>query len=225
VIAERTTITREAPIADRNLADGAAARRSGRAIIDMDAEQGTTTKWGQRRNGKEQDKPTVLSGDAVTLAAKLEALKSQGVEWVFLDLPGRAHPIAGAGMKEAELVIIPCRPLDVDIEASLDTVYRCNRGKKPYAYLINIAPSQQGKKRAKQIASFLRAHGHTVAEPIIVQRIEVPDAIADGLGVNEAKPKSSSTEEFASLFKSQRPNLPRAHDGPGEATCPLQGFE
>jgi chromosome partitioning protein len=153
----------------------------------------------KRRNGKDQ--PTVLPANAVTLAANLEALKDQGVEWVFLDLPGRAHPIAGAGMREAELVIIPCRPLDVDIEASLDTVHRCNRSKKPYAYLINIAPSQQDQKRAKQIASFLRAHGHQVAEPIIVQRVEVPDAIADGLGVNEAKPKSPSAKEFADLFK------------------------
>jgi chromosome partitioning protein len=122
------------------------------------------------------------------------------MDWVFLDLPGRAAHIASAGIKAADLVIIPCRPVDVDIEASLDTVSRVTRGGKKYVYLMNIAPSQNDMQRAKQAAGFLRAHGHGVADPIIVQRIEVPDAIGEGLGVNEFKPKSTSAKEFAELF-------------------------
>jgi chromosome partitioning protein len=145
--------------------------------------------------------PEVLTGDAVKLESLLEVFRKKGVKWVFLDLPGRAHPISGAGMSAAELVIIPCRPLDVDIEASLDTVNRAKRSKKPYAYLMNIAHCQSDKKQAKKVGSLLRAAGHPVVGAIIVQRVDVPYAIADGLGVNEANPNSPSDKEFAELFK------------------------
>lgn len=181
-----------------NLACQAVAAGHKAAIVDMDPEQGTTTKWRQRRNGK--DEPEVVIGKVDDLAATLDRLRAAGVEYVFLDLPGRAAHVASVGFQAADLVMIPCRPLDVDVEASIDTVQRVTRGGKRYAYLMNIAPSANDMQRAKQVAGLLAAHGHTVAKPIIVQRIEVPDAIAEGLGVNEFKPKSKSSEEFAELF-------------------------
>lgn len=181
-----------------NLACQAVAAGHSAAIVDLDTDQGTTTRWHQRRENKEQ--PLVVAGTAANLPDTLKQLQSQGIEWVFLDLPGRAAHVASAGFKAASLVIIPCRPLEVDIEASLDTVERVKRGGVPYAYLMNIAPSAQDKKRAKQVASLLRAHGHEVADPIIVQRVEVPDAISEGLGVSEYRPKSESGKEFAELF-------------------------
>jgi chromosome partitioning protein len=181
-----------------NLACQAIAAGHKAAIIDMDSDQGTTRKWRERRNGKDQ--PDVSTGTVGDLEQTLQRLKAAGTDWVFLDLPGRAAHVASAGIKASDIVIIPCRPVDVDIEASIDTVTRVTRGGKRYAYLMNIAPSQNDMQRAKQAAGFLRAHGHAVADPIIVQRIEVPDAIAEGLGVNEYKPKSTSAKEFADLF-------------------------
>lgn len=182
-----------------NLACQAVAAGHKAALIDLDYEQGTTRKWSERREGKDQ--PIVITATAGDLEAKLEKLRADGVEWIFLDLPGRAAHVASAGFQASDLVIIPCRPLDVDVEASLDTVERVTRGGGRYAYLMNIAPSQNDMQRAKQAAAFLRAHKHTVAGPIVVQRTEVPDAIAEGLGVNEYRPRSASTGEFADLFK------------------------
>lgn len=181
-----------------NLACQAVAAGHKAAIVDLDSEQGTTRKWRERRNGTEQ--PSVVSADASSLDAALEALRGQGVEWVFLDLPGRAAHVASAGFKGSHLVLIPCRPLDVDVEASFDTIDRVRRAKVKYAYLMNIAPGNQDKARARQVAGILRAHGHTVADAIIVQRIEVPDGISAGQGVNEFRPKSESNKEFAELF-------------------------
>jgi chromosome partitioning protein len=181
-----------------NLACQAIAAGHKAAIVDLDSEQGTTRKWRERRNGTEQ--PVVVTATAADLEEKLAKLKADGAQWVFLDLPGRASHVASAGFKESDLVIIPCRPLDVDVEASFDTIERVQRAKIKYAYLMNIAPGNQDKARARQVAGILRAHGHTVAEPIIVQRIEVPDGISAGQGVNEFRPKSESSKEFAELF-------------------------
>jgi hypothetical protein len=90
------------------------------AIIDMDSEQGTAKKWGARRNGL--DSPTVRTADIIGLPKVLSELEAEGYDWAFLDLPGRSAPISGAGLAASDMVIIPCRPLDVDIEASITTV-------------------------------------------------------------------------------------------------------
>ena len=168
------------------------------AIIDMDAEQATTTKWGKRRSGIEQ--PFVEAADAVSLHGILAKHRAAGVDWVFIDLPGRSAPIASAGLVAADFILVPCRPLDIDIEASVPTVQAARRANKAYAYLMNIAPPQIAAKRAQQVAGTLAALGHKVAPQIIIQRIAVPDAIAGGKAANEAEPHGKSAAEFKELF-------------------------
>jgi cellulose biosynthesis protein BcsQ len=77
--------------------------------------------------------PLVRSADAVSLTKTLGDLEAQGYEWVFLDLPGRSAPISGAGMVAADMILIPARPADVDIEASIATVRTAKRANKKYA--------------------------------------------------------------------------------------------
>jgi chromosome partitioning protein len=120
-----------------NLACQAVASGKMGAVVDMDAEQGTTARWGKRRSPAE---PLVIMADARTLSNELAKLPSAGAEWAFLDLPGRSAPIATAGMRAADFVLIPCRPVDVDIEASITTVQGIVRAGKAYAYLMNIVP-------------------------------------------------------------------------------------
>ena len=182
-----------------HLACQATACREKAALVDLDIEQGTTSKWFDRRDGK--DEPSVYSADATNLKEILDKARKDGVKWCFLDLPGRSQAISGAGIAACDFIIVPSRPLEIDIEASLDTVKRAKRAKKPYAYLMNIVPGQGDKRRATQVSGFLRAHGHTVTDTIIVQRIEVPDAISQGLAVNEVRPGSPSSKEYAKLFR------------------------
>ena len=182
-----------------NLAAAAVSAGAVAAIIDMDAEQATTLKWAKRRNGKSE--PAVVAGDVVTLAAQLDALRVKGTQIVFIDLPGRSAPIVSAGLAAADLILIPCRPLDVDIEASLATVQAAKRGGKDYAYLMSIAPPQVDKRRARQVSGTLSALGHKVAPVIVVQRVGVPDAIAKGLSAIEVDPDGDSAAEFKSLLE------------------------
>ena len=182
-----------------NLACVAIAADVKAAIVDMDIEQGTCLKWLSRRNGKAH--PIVRRAEINTLDTVLDELKAGGVQWTFLDLPGRATAITSAGIKAADFVVVSCRPLDIDIESSLTTVQAAKNTHRPYAYLMNIAPGQHDRRRARQVQGFLRAHGHQVVDTIITQRIIVPDAIADGFGINESKPDSESAAEYADLFR------------------------
>ena len=179
-----------------NLACQALAAGEASAVIDMDAEQGTATRWGKRRKDAS---PQVIAADARTLATELGKLRAAGVWWVFLDLPGRSAPIASTGMNASDFVLIPSRPVDVDIEASLSTAQGIVRSGRPYSYLMNVVP-QGSAQRARKVLKVLEAAGHTVCPIIIQQKIEVPDAIAIGQGVNEASPKSVAAKEFADLY-------------------------
>ncbi len=187
-----------------NLACQAIAKGETATIIDMDVDQATALKWGTRRGS---DAPKVESADANRLAPLLKKLVGDGAQWVFIDLPGRSAPAASAGLAAANLIIVPCRPLDVDVEASANTVQSAMRAGKRYAYLMNISPPQLDKKRARQVAAALEKGGHPVIPVIIVQRTQVPDAIARGKGVNEVEPGGASSNEFAELFSWIKENV------------------
>jgi chromosome partitioning protein len=186
-----------------NLATQAAARGKTAAILDMDVDQGSATKWGLRRKAAARASPeiAVYSAKSANLAAKLAELKTAGVDWVFLDLPGRDAPASSAGLKVADFILVPCRPLEDDVEPSLNTVGLIRRGGGKYAYLLNISPPQLDKARARKVAAELTKAGHLVSPVIIVQRIGVPDANAKGMGVNESSPASLSAVEYSDLFE------------------------
>ena len=179
-----------------NLACQAVAARAIAAVVDMDAEQGTAARWGKRRS---EPAPSVVTADARTLINELARLRGAGAKWAFLDLPGRSAPVATAGMRAAEFVLIPCRPVDVDIEASITTVQGIVRSGKAYAYLMNIVP-QGSTVRAKKVLKALEDAGHPTCPIIIGQKAEVPDAIARGKGINEVSAAVAVSKDFAELF-------------------------
>jgi chromosome partitioning protein len=180
------------------LAVVAVAKGKSAAIVELDP-QGTVRRWNERRNSPGvKAEPAVFSIEPAQLTSTLATLKADGADWVFLDLPGRNAPAVNAGIRVADLVLIPARPLDVDLEASDETVAAAQRLARPYAFVMNITPTRGA--RAEQWAEGLRKAGHAVAEPIIVERIQVPDAIAEGQGVTEYDPKGKAADELAELW-------------------------
>jgi chromosome partitioning protein len=176
------------------------------AVIDMDSEQGTAVKWGARRKDRPGG-PVVLASDVQKLTSDLSRLKADGIEWAFLDLPGRNAPMASAGLSAADYVLVPLRPLDVDLEASIDTVRAIKRAGKRYAYQLSICPPQVNASRARKFAAVLRDAGHPVSPVTIIQRIAVPDAVAQGSCVGEIEPEGASAAEFAALYQWLRSEL------------------
>ena len=104
------------------------AFRETAVIIDIDIDQGTALKWGKRRNG---EPPLVEGADVNSLPRVLKKFQDAGTQWAFVDLPGRSAPVAGAGLMASDLIIVPRRPLDVDIDASVTTI-RAAISAKPF---------------------------------------------------------------------------------------------
>jgi hypothetical protein len=75
------------------------------------------------------------------------------------------------------------------------------RAGKRYAYQLSICPPQVNASRARKFAAALREAGHPVSPVVIIQRIAVPDAVAQGSCVCETEPGGASAAEFAELFQ------------------------
>ena len=118
-------------------------------------------------------------------------------------MPGRDAPAANAGIAVADFILIPCRPVTLDFEASIATVQAAVRARKSYAYLLNIVPVHGDKARARRFAEELGAANQPqpVCPVFIVQRAIVADAIGAGRCTCEVDPKSESAREYAELFE------------------------
>ena len=172
------------------------------ALLDLDNVQKTALDWGRKRmKAIAGDKLLIKAVDGIELDAELERLKGLGFEWVFLDLPGRRDG-SGLGMSRADFVLMPARPLAVDIEASYATLQVLRSSERPHAYLMNICPPQDNASRARKVQTVLEEGGAPVCPAIIIQRIVVPDAIEFGNHVGElpGAQAEQSASEYKALF-------------------------
>jgi chromosome partitioning protein len=162
------------------------------AIIDMDP-QGTVTKWASRRDQVARPWPVTMISDSIKLEGILSAMKD--MHFVFLDMPGQRAAGVNYGMRLADLIIIPARPLDIDIEASVETVASAQRMKKRFTFAMTAAPA--GGKRAAEFSALITKRGFPVIPVAIVERLSYPDAIAEGLGVSEWEPSGKAAAEIS----------------------------
>jgi chromosome partitioning protein len=181
-----------------NLACQAAATGAKTALLDLDTDQGTIERWGRRRSDVF---PVVCAAPLERLQETLERLRKYKCEWVFLDLPARSPSFNAEGLTRADLVLIPCRPSEMDMRASISTARAVASAKAPYAYLINIAPPHPKGKRSHNAKAGLERAGHNVCPVKISQRVDVPDATALGKGVNEFAADGLADREFRQLYK------------------------
>lgn len=178
-----------------NLACHVASQGATSVIIDMDPQR-STMEWGLRRG--DGSNPETVSAQVSDLEKTIKMLRAGGVAWCFLDLPGRSAPVTSAGIRASHLILIPSRPFEMDLAGAKDVVAAAHRLKKPYAFLMNIAPPNS--PRARDVMAQLRGAGHKVAPVVIHQRLSVADAVAEGKGVCEMDPKGAAAAEFANLF-------------------------
>jgi chromosome partitioning protein len=172
-----------------------ASRDAKAALVDLDEGQLSSVEWAKERDG---DKPHVRQAGPADLADALDELHKQKYRWAFLDMPGRADVAVSAGLKEADFLLVPVRPYDVDISASYEIVRRAERAKLPYAFLINMLPPQ--RERGEEAAVALKGAGYVVCPVMIGQRLNVADALGEGRGICEGSPRNASCLEFTALF-------------------------
>lgn len=178
-----------------NLAIAASHDRKQVAVIDLDPQQ-SSSRWARLRA---DDNPVFISGHASNLASLLERARGAGADVVFIDTAPSSEGAALTAARAADLVIIPCRPSNLDLDAVGDTVNIAKLANKPAMFVLNGC--QAGSSLAEEAAEALTEYGLPILPVRIGQRVAFVKSLTKGLGVIEADPSSPAASEIRQLYK------------------------
>lgn len=161
-------------------------------LIDMDPQK-TLETWWQKR---EEENPFLVDTSANELSDVLEKVSSKNFDLCIIDTPGDASVNASAGVKAADLILIPSKPTPPDLAAIGRTISLVEENKKNFAFVIT-----QGIVRTKatlQAASVLSQFG-AVAPSVISNRTSYANAM--GQGTSASYLDKVAEEEISNVWK------------------------
>lgn len=185
------------------LADAEASNGPPALLIDIDP-QGSLAFWHSMRQA---ETPALVKTDHRQLPTVLDAARSDGIEWVFLDGPPHDSAAIADMMRVADLVIIPTRPSAFDLAAVSATVQMAATLKRPHLAVINSAAPRRGVAHAAtttEARGVLKGMGAEVWSDAIVQRAALAHAIAGGMSVGELEPDGQADREMKALWRHVR---------------------
>jgi chromosome partitioning protein len=177
-----------------HLAIAAEAAGLSTAIFDLDP-QASAVLWADRRAGKA---PAVVPAQAPRLTALLDQARQQKAGLVILDTAPHADSIASEAAACADLILIPCRPASLDLDAIGASVRLAQTTRRALHVVINAAPAQ-GSEAAEAEAALASA-GVSVSPIVIHQRKAFAAFIQEGRSALEAEPKGKAAGEITRLF-------------------------
>jgi chromosome partitioning protein len=129
--AGKTTLT--VPLAAASAQAGTAT-----GIVDLDP-QASSANWGDRRKAVQ---PVVVSAHATRLPQEMQNAREAGVERLYLDTAPHSDSVALSAARAADLVIVPCKPNILDIEAIGNTIGLMKAAGTPLFVVLNgVAPA------------------------------------------------------------------------------------
>ncbi len=181
-----------------SLATACAAAAGGLSavVVDLDP-QATASSWGDRR---QPGVPVVLPAQPSRLPRILGAAAAQGVDLAVVDTAPRVEQSAVAAAKEADLVVVPCRPAVYDLEtivSTLDVVRAVAPSVRVLCVLNGVPPRGPRQQQARRVLADI---GIDVCPASLGLRVAVDYAATAGLSAGEYEPRSKAAAEFADVY-------------------------
>lgn len=191
-----------------------AAHRAGEksALLDLDP-QTNAVNWFDRREG---DGPDVASIQPGAIRRSLDAYRRLGMDWVFIDTPGKMDSASTEAAKHADIVLIPTQAQIFAID-TLDPLKRLlEMAGNPIAFVVLNLVHPNAAGRAADDAGAIAGRFNLSVAPIHLSRLKAyEDAPALGQTPQELDPQGRAAQEIASLFtflSSQANMLTRKHE-------------
>ena len=187
-----------------HLATSATLEGRNTAIIDLDP-QASAANWADRR---EADLPVVLSAHASRLAHEMKRVEEMEGELLIIDTAPHSDSAALEAAKAADLILVPCRPAILDIEAISNTLDLVRTTGTPIHVVMNaVAP--QGNEAA-EAAEAIAGLGVGVCPVQLRQRVAFSRALITGQSAQEYEPEGKAAHEAEQLhaFMCAQLNLP-----------------
>jgi chromosome partitioning protein len=176
-----------------------AAHQAGKksALLDLDP-QTNAVNWFDRREG---DGPDVASIQPGAIPRSLDAYRGLGMDWVFIDTPGKMDSASTEAAKHADMVLIPTQAQIFAID-TLEPLKRLldMAGNPPAFVVLNLVHPNAGGRAADDAAAIADRFNVSVA-PIHMSRLKAyEDAPALGQTPQELEPEGRAAQEVAGLF-------------------------
>jgi chromosome partitioning protein len=174
-----------------------AARAGGKALlVDLDP-QGNAVRWAGRRG--DALPPDVSAESPASIESVLTDAERDGYDIVFFDTAPNADRTALRAAKAANLVLIPCRPSQFDIEAIGATLDLCELAKRQAMVVLNAAPIRS--RVVDEAREAIAGRNATVCPVIIRERVALRHCMPDGMVAAELDPTSAAAKEITALYK------------------------
>lgn len=174
-----------------NLAVAAGARAT---LFDLD-QQESAVIWADRRKA---EMPHVEFLTERRLAEGLKAAEAQDFAFAIIDTPPAAGPQAYTAAQAADLVIIPCRPSLLDLDAIRRTAQLIRSAGVPAFVVLNAAP-HSATTLLDDARAIVSGQGLTSAPVVLRERSAYRAAWPLGKGVTETEPGGKAAREILEL--------------------------
>lgn len=165
------------------------------ALFDLDGQESAVI-WSERRKA---EFPHVEHITERKLRPALAAADAQGFDLVLIDTPPAAGPEALSAAQAADLVLIPCRPSLVDLDAIRRTA-QLIKGSGITAFVVFNAAAPGATTLLDDARSIVVRAGLVVAPVILRERSAYRAAWPTGNGVMENEPNGKAASEISQLM-------------------------
>jgi chromosome partitioning protein len=164
------------------------------ALFDLDPQESAVI-WADRRKA---EFPHVEFLTERRLPDGLAAAEKQGFTLAIIDTPPAAGPQAFSAAQAADLVLIPCRPSLVDLDAIRRTA-QLIKSAGISAYVVFNAAPPGATTLLEDARAIVEATGLAVSSVILRERSAYRAAWPLGKGVSETEPRGKAAGEIAEL--------------------------
>lgn len=167
------------------------------AVLDTDP-QGSATAWAERRLELGKSSPAVFKAQDRNLPELIAACAADGYDLVLIDTMPRVERPSVDAARVADLVVIPCGPSIIDIEAIGATIAITTRLQTPAVVVLN--QGRPGSSINTQAAQLLSGYGLPLCPTTIMRRASLADAFNDGRAVMELEPGGKGSQEICASW-------------------------
>lgn len=181
-----------------HLATASSHLKKNTAIIDLDP-QASAANWSDRRQA---DIPVVISAHASRLKHEIARVKEAECEILLLDTAPHSDSTALEAIKVADLVLIPCRPAILDMEAIANSINLVRSNKTPFFVVMNATAPQghEAMEAAEAIQETINALDATLGDRVcpvhIVNRVAFSRSPITGETAQEYEPNGKAAQEI-----------------------------
>ena len=119
---------------------------------------------------------------------------------MIIDTAPKSESAALAAARLADLVVVPCQPSSLDLDAIADTVNIASLAAKPAVFVLNNC--RASSSLAEQAEDALRSYQLPIAPVRLGNRVAFVKSLSEGKGVLEFEPSGPAAREISLLYTS-----------------------